>query len=153
MTVVMVPARAVHARYIARRMREADRVEISLGSGKSPFEALAFSMRKSDVAYVALKDGVPVVMFGVGPVNVIAGIGAIWLLGTDDVDRNVMRFLKSSIEWKNKLLLRYPILRNFVHDENVVTKRWLGWLGATFTGPHLFNGHPFLMFEMRAPDV
>lgn len=153
MTIEVVQARAVHARSIARRMREADRVEVRLASGKTPFEALAFSLRKSDVAFVALKDGRPEVMFGVGAINVIAGIGAIWLLGTDEIDRNVVRFLRSSVEWRNRLLSRYPILRNFVHDENVVTKRWLEWLGAEFTGSHLFNGYPFTMFEMRADDV
>lgn len=146
----IVPARASHIRTIARRMRQADRDEVFAASGKSPAEALIYSLRKSSVAHTGLIDGVPEVMFGVGDINILAGVGAPWLLGTDAVERNFVPFLRRSVEWKLKLSARYPVLRNFVDDRNTVSIRWLQWLGFTLSDPVEFRGHLFRVFELRA---
>lgn len=92
-------------------------------------------------------------MFGVGDINVLAGVGAPWLLGTDAVDLNFRRFLRGSIDWRNQLLARYAIMRNLVDDRNVVSKRWLQWLGFRLLDPIELRGHTFRLFELRAGDV
>jgi len=149
----IVPARAWHVRGVARRMREADRIEVSIGSGMSPAGALIFSLRKSDVAYTVLINGRPEIMFGAGDVNILGGVGAPWLLGTDAVERHFRQFLRRSIYWRGQLLARYPVLRNAVHDENTASVRWLRWLGFTLSEPVDFRGHPFRLFELRADHV
>lgn len=151
--IVIIPARASHIRTIARRMRQADRDEVFASSGRSPASALAFSLRKSSVAWTALIDGRPEVMFGVGDLNVLAGIGAPWLLGTDAVERHYVAFLRGSVDWRRQLLLRYSTLRNFVDDRNAVSIRWLRWLGFTLLDPVDFGGYQFRLFELRAGDV
>ena len=149
----IVPARASHIRSIAARMRPADRDEIAAMSGKTPLQALSYSYRKSSVAYTALIDGVPEVMFGVGDINVLTGTGAPWLLGTDAVDRHYVAFLRGSVHWRNQLLGRYAVLKNIVDVRNRVSMRWLRWLGFTFSDPIQHRGHEFCMFELRAGDV
>lgn len=135
-------------------MRQADRDEVLASSGKTPFEALVFSLRKSSFAYTALVDGRPEVMFGCGDINVLAEMGAPWLLGTDAVDANYVAFLRMSKKWKRELLGRYQVLRNVVDDRNVVSKRWLSWLGFKLGDPlALKNGHIFRLFELDAANV
>lgn len=119
-------------------------------SGRSPASALIFSLRKSSHAWVALIDGVPEVMFGVGEINVLAGIGAPWLLGTDAVERNYMAFLRLSVGFRDQLLERYPTMRNFVDVRNRASIRWLRWLGFTLSDPVEFRGHEFRLFELRS---
>lgn len=149
----VVKARPEHIRTIAKRMREADRLEVYAAAGKTPGQALAFSLRKSSVAWTWIIDGRPELMFGVADLNILAGVGAPWLLGTDAVLSNQMEFLRSSHEWKNQLLQRYSTLRNFVDVRNDVSIRWLKWLGFSILEPIEHRGHRFHIFELRSSDV
>ncbi len=149
----IVPARPSHIRTIARRMRQADRDEIAAASGRSPGSALVFSLRKSSAAWTAIVDGQPEVMFGVGDINILAGVGAPWLLGTDAVEKHYIQFLRKSVSFRDQLLARYSVLRNFVDARNKASIRWLKWLGFQFSEPIDFRGHPFFMFELRSNDV
>lgn len=149
----IVPARPEHIRTIARRMREGDRREVEAASGKTPGQALVFSLRKSSLAWTWTIDGRPEMMFGVGDLNILAGVGAPWLLGTDVVLNHQMEFLRSSIEWRNQLLRRYSVLRNFVDVRNEVSVRWLRWLGFSLSDPISHRGHEFMVFELRSDDV
>ncbi|MEZ0170770.1 hypothetical protein [Microvirga sp. TS319] len=149
----IVLARACHIRTIARRMRKADREEVFAASGKSPAGALIYSLRKSAHAWTALVDGRPEVMFGVGDISVIGGVGAPWLLGTDAVETHYVAFLRRSVDFRDQLFRRYPIMRNFVDDRNKASKRWLQWLGARMTDPVEMGGHPFRLFELRSANV
>ncbi|WP_455153243.1 phage protein Gp13 family protein [Bradyrhizobium cenepequi] len=102
-----------------------------------------FSLRKSTLAWTGIIDGRPEVMFGVGDLNILAGIGAPWLLGTDAVEQHYRQFLRHSVSWRDQLLERYPILRNFVDDRNTVSIRWLRWLGFKLHDPVVIGGHVF----------
>src|SRR5690606_5893283 len=112
-------------------------------SGRTPFQALAYSMRKSSMAYTAIVDGRPEVMWGVGDINVLAAVGAPWLLGTDTIEKHHRIFLRQSVSWRAQLLARYRVLRNLVDDRNTVSKRWLRWLGFKLFDPVTVNGHDF----------
>ncbi|QND53460.1 DUF2833 domain-containing protein [Phyllobacterium sp. 628] len=149
----IVPARASHVRTVARRMRKADRDEVSAASGRLPADALIYSLRKSSVAWTALIDGVPELMFGVGDLNVLAGVGAPWLLGTDAVEKNYVAFLRGSVDWRDQLLRRYPVMRNFVDVRNQASIRWLRWLGFKLFDPVELRGHEFCLFELRSDNV
>lgn len=134
-------------------MRQADRDEVEAVSGRTPYEALSLSFRKSAVAHTALIGGRPEVMFGAGDINILAGVGAVWLLGTDAVERHHRAFLRGSIQWRDQLFERYDVMRNFVDVRNSVSIRWLEWLGATFSDPVMLRGHAFRLFELRSRDV
>lgn len=134
-------------------MRQADRDEVDAISGRTPYEALRLSFRKSTVAHTALINGRPEVMWGVGDINILTGVGGAWLLGTDAVVRHQVRFVRDSLEYRDQLFRRYSVLRNFVDVRNTVSIRWLRWLGATFSDPVSLRGHEFLLFELRPRDV
>lgn len=151
--IVVVQARPAHVRSIAKRMRQADRDEVFAASGRSPGAALAYSLRKSSHAWTALIDGRPEVMFGVGDLNVLARVGAPWLLGTDAVERHYVTFLRRSVDFRQQLSRRYTLLTNFVDERNHMSIRWLKWLGFSFTGSIEVGGHPFRLFELRSDDV
>lgn len=148
------PARPEDIDYIAAHMRKADREEVLASHDQSPHEALAYSLQRSDWACTGLADGVPGVMWGVGTVNILCGIGAPWLLGTDAVGDHYRQFLRHSVEWKLRMLREYNILRNVVDDRNVVSKRWLRWLGFSLGEPFRIgkDGLRFRQFEMRADN-
>ena len=151
--IAIIEARPSHIRTIASRMRAADREEVFAASGRSPLSALCFSYRHSSLAWTALFDGRPEVMWGVGDINILTGIGAPWLLGTDAVEKNFRGFLKISRNWPAQLLSRYTVIRNLVDARNTVSLRWLEWLGFRLYEPMEINGHPFRLFEMGTADV
>lgn len=150
-----MPARAIHVRSIARRMRQADRDELRASSGRQPADALIYSMRRSRLAYTALINGVPEVMFGAGDLNILAQSGAPWLLGTDAVPLHYVAFLRGSVRWRGQLLRRYAVLRNLVDDRNHTAMRWLRWLGFRLSDPVIagVEQRPFRVFELRREDV
>lgn len=147
----IVEASIDHLEPIASRMRKADRLEVMASSGSTPHRALMFSLEKSSLAWTAIINGEPEVMFGVGDLNVLTKTGAPWLLGTDAIEQHVRLFLRSSLHWREKLFNRYEVMRNFVDDRNEVSKRWLSWLGFTLHEPMSIgvNGEMFRLFEMR----
>lgn len=153
MKIEIVPARASHVRPIADRMRQADRDEVAASSGSSPLHALSYSFRKSHYRWTVLMDGQPEIMFGVGDVSILGGVGAPWLLATDAVNKVTREFIRQSRPLVRQLSARYDVLRNMVDLRNTVSIRWLEWLGFKFFEPIEHNGHLFMIFEMRAEDV
>jgi hypothetical protein len=148
-TVEFTAARGKHCRQISRHMRAADAAECRAMGVFSPLGALRFSMRNSN-ATTALFDGRPVAMFGTRPLNVLAGVGCVWLLGTDDLRIHRKDFLRASARERHRLFARYRVLRNVVSLQNEASLRWLKWLGAEFA-PETVNvgGLPFVLFELR----
>jgi hypothetical protein len=148
----IVEAVSDHIDPIADRMRQADRDEVLAASGRSPREALEFSLRKSSFARTALIDGVPEVMFGVGDINVLTRTGGPWLLGTDAVDRHWVAFVRRSRGSLEQLSSRYAVLMNLVDARQTASIRWLRWLGFTVEEPTLAGVElrEFRLFHMRA---
>lgn len=151
LVVECVPAQIEHIKPIADRMRQADLAEVLASGFGSPEVGLFASLERSSIAFTAFFEGAPIVMFGAGDINVLARVGAPWLLGTETAGRIPRAFLRQSIYWRGQLLERYDVLRNVVDDRNVVSKRWLSWLGFTLSEPIPFgvNGELFRVFEMR----
>jgi hypothetical protein len=149
---VVIAASADHIPIIADNMRQADRDEVWASSGKTPGEALAFSLGKSSQAWTVLFDGVPAGMFGVGDLNILTRRGAPWFLGTDAVEANRRAFLRHSVHWRDQLLQRYDVLMNLVDDRNTASIRWLRWLGFSLSEPFIvgFEKRPFRLFELRS---
>lgn len=150
-SITIIPAGMYHVASIAARMRAEDVAEVWASSRSTPRGALMRSLGQSSEAWTALIDGQPEVMFGVMDLNILTAMGAPWLLGTDAVVTHNRQFLRRSVWWREKLFERYDSLRNLVHDDNVVSKRWLKWLGFTLYDPMPLgkDGEAFRLFEMR----
>jgi hypothetical protein len=150
-TVIVKPGME-HVQYIAEHMRQADRDEVYALAGWSPLKAALFSVTHSDMALCAVHDGLPAVIWGAGQRIVMYDEGSPWLLGTPVIEHNAKRFLRQSILWRDELLNRYGSLVNVVDQRNVVSIRWLRWLGFTLDPPIKlgFEGRPFHRFHLEA---
>ncbi|MBA4281091.1 hypothetical protein, partial [Ralstonia sp.] len=82
MTTSVRPANLEDALVVAANMREADRREVWASSRSTPEGSIRESLRISTHAWVGYYDGRPVCVFGVAPLNMVAGLGSPWLLGT-----------------------------------------------------------------------
>lgn len=136
---------------IAVAMRHADRAEVEASHGHSAEEALTSSLAASTAAWTGLIDGVPVCMFGVGPIAILAGRGAPWMLGTDHIDKWPRTFLRRCRPCVTAMLAVYPYLENYVDDRNEKSKQWLRWLGFKVAAEPvtLRNGAVFRHFELQ----
>jgi hypothetical protein len=152
-TIAIVPARFEHIRPLAANMRQADVDEVFASGGQSPAGALSYSIRHSSHAWTGLIDGKPVLMFGIVDANILTGTGVPWLLATPEIETRQREFLKRSIGFRDQLLGRYSVLRNFVDVRNVVSIRWLTWLGFKLLDRVEMRGHEFRLFELRSSDV
>jgi len=54
------------------------------------------------------------------------------LLGTDKLLDTRKEFIPQAKEWVEEMSSIYPILLNYVHVDNTVSKRWLKSLGFEF---------------------
>ncbi len=154
-TVEVVPALAEHIPAIAAAMRAADRQEVAAASGRSPGAALHCSLRVSIEAWTGLIDGRPVCMFGLGCPSLLGGVGVPWLLGTDQLKRHQMAFLRRNRAVVARWAARYPRLINFVDARNLTSIRWLRWLGFVIdpARPYGLAGLPFHPFVLRSDHV
>lgn len=146
-----VPVNTAHLAYLAEHMREVDRAEVWAASNALPLDVLHESVALTDRAEVMEHNGVPVAVCGVATIPNAPGIGAPWLLGTDEIDRLPVAFNKLCVEWVARQRSRWVVLLNYTDARAVKTHHWLEWLGFTLYPPEPYGveGKPFRRFEMR----
>jgi len=149
--IAIVPATAEHAAAMAPRMREADRQEVWATSMSTPLDALERSLARSRRAHAGLADGVVVCLFGVAPVTVMGDVGMPWLLGSEELPRYAVPFLRRNRPYVAAMSRDYRVLTNYVDARNALSIRWLRWLGFAImsTEPYGALKLPFHRFEMR----
>lgn len=155
MTVAVRPATFHDALVVAANMRDADRAEVWASSHESPEAAVSRSLRVSTHAWVGYYDDRPVCVFGAAPLNMIAGLGSPWLLGTDELVDRPAAFLRRCRPYVARMLAVYPKLVNHVDDRNEASKRWLSWLGFNLgePEPHGPDRILFRPFHLEVPHV
>jgi len=115
---------------VAPLMRSQDVTEVMYSNGLDPLEALTASFEASQVCNTIVHgDGSLVGMFGVADNGVF---GCPWLLGTDRLPEISRQFIPRAREWVLEMNDTYPLLLNYVHSKNTVSKRWLKSLGFEF---------------------
>ena len=133
-------------------MRSQDAREVLYSSGVGPLDALRASFEASEECNTIVHaDGSLVGMFGVADSGIFASP---WLLGTDKLIDTRAEFIPQAKEWVKKMNSVYPLLLNYVHTENTVSKRWLKSLGFKFIKLEEEYGvgkQPFYQF-VRIPD-
>jgi len=125
-------------------LRDADRTELWAASRTTPSQAAIPCYAVG--AKVGLIDDVPAVIFGCGDYE---GTGVPWLLGTDDVLRIPVRFVKLSKKIVDEWVQERGVLSNYIHAKNTVSLKWLKWLGFEIVGSILNRGEVFYRFERR----
>lgn len=142
------PSRLEDIERMAPRLREADLDELRAIGAYDPKVALMDGLNSPDGCITAVTgDGEPAFMFGTVPHPMDDMVGFIWLLGTDEIEKNRMRFLRRSREFIDRFHSKYPILMNYTDVRNDVHHRWLRWCGFIFINKvSTFGGHPFYEF-------
>lgn len=116
-----------------------------------PLDALRRSYETSEVAWTGTVNGKPACMFGVSIVSILTGTGAPWLLGTPEVEKNSIAFLRACRPTVEAMLAVSKDLENYVDARNKVTIAWLRWMGFKIQEAKPFGalGRPFHKFTMR----
>ena len=151
MNVEIVPATIEHAVLLAPNLRDSDVRELMASAGHAPLEALIKSVRVSDgdMAWTALVDGVPAVMWGVAPHSNTASIGVVWLLASDLIYQIKKTFLKECPKYITLMHMRYKMMLNYVDIRHTASLIWLDQLGffvADFQPSYGAGKTPFLLF-------
>jgi hypothetical protein len=131
---VVRPSTRYDVATLAPRMRKADIFEVETYSGKSSDQVLKDSFDNSKICLsIDGKGGDIVAMFGVGWTG-NPRVGLIWLLATPEITSLKSTFLIHSRDYVQELMKGHDLLYNHVHDKNVLSFRWLQWLGFESTG-------------------
>ena len=132
----LVELEAKHAA-ITPYLRRADVEEIQAFSGISPAVAVAFSIAQSRPGFCFLYRKKPAVIFGAAPIE--NNKGCIWLLGTDEIFNHPVTFYRESKKILPLLMQNYSYLENYVDARNLLSLRWLKWLGFTIDNAQIMG--------------
>lgn len=136
--------------FIAKRLRQGDRLELAHAGLTDPAAALEESVRQSAFAFTALHDGVPMCLFGLRPDGILSRRARVWLLGTPEINTTKKGFVKTCQMVVDGLLDIYPVLYNAVDAQYPQARRLLTFLGAEFIKKVTsLTGSPFILFEIR----
>lgn len=147
MTLAVRRATEADALSIASRLRDADRCEV-LASGRLVAESLLAGVRDGP-AFVWTLDGLPIVLFGVVPLS--TRTGAIWLVGTPEMEANQLPLLRQARRWVEALNNEWPLLANSADARNTLHHRFIRWCGFTFFAERSVRGLRFLDFARIKP--
>ena len=134
-------------KYLAPRLRQADKEEILASVGLTPYEALMIGYLENVIVFTIVnKNNEPVAIFGINDVG--NNVGAIWLVATNklkDIQYSFLRENKKVIDFLNT---KYKILWNFVDCRNSLHIRWLKWCGFKFINKQKYGvlNKPFYEF-------
>lgn len=132
-------------------MRKEDVAELR-ATGLSPLGGLLDSVRQSDQPMAVVVGESVAAMFGVAPVDILSGVGAVWMLSGYAVDMaSPLVFLRRCRAELEQLLARWPKLINAIDARYVRSVRWARWLGFDVSEPfpHGIAGVPFHFIEAR----
>jgi hypothetical protein len=139
----------VDASYLAPRLRERDRDEVTASAGPDILAILRASILASPGMCWAAYDAHPVFVLGCAPVS--PGVGSPWLLGTDAVARYPGALTRIAKRHIAIMLRTYPSLVNYVDARNADSVGWLELLGFKVYAPTPYGveGLPFHRFTME----
>lgn len=128
------PATLDDVRHVAEHMRPLD-VEEARAFGLSPLQALEIGLHQSDVCLALIApDGTPCAITGISPNERYRNWGAIWLLGTSQIEDVPMTFLRHSKQVLKEMAdsTPYEAFFNYTYAPNTLHHKWIKWCGFTF---------------------
>tara|TARA_R110002020_G_scaffold433917_1_gene644029 strand:+ start:319 stop:804 length:486 start_codon:yes stop_codon:yes gene_type:complete len=120
--------------YLSSRLRKADLDEIEANSNREPTECLIEGLHTSQNCMVGVYNDTPFIMFGARKVT--KNVGCVWALGSDDLLKAKVGFLRLSKSSLSLLHEDFPFLFNYVDARNTVHIRWIKWLGFKIINVH-----------------
>ena len=130
---------------LAPKLRQDDINELQ-ALGLTPSQSLLRGFVMSEECYSIKKQNKIVAMFGVSSSNMPKGWGSIWFLGSDEMTKHPIFFVKEGRKWINKFLQKYDIIINAVDSRNISHINWITRVGLSLSNPIIINGYKFLQF-------
>ena len=134
-------------KFLAPRLRYEDKREILASTGLLPYEALLKGYLENVIVFTIVNTkNKPVGIFGVNDCG--NGLGAIWLVATNDLSTVQISFLRQCREVVKVFNNKYKILWNFVDCRNSLHIKWLKWCGFKFINKQKYGvlNKPFYEF-------
>lgn len=144
--VLLRQARFEDAASLAPRLREADRLELTLSAGPDHLKTLEESLSSTGENIAATIDDVVV---GLGGCVFHEGIGVPWMVSSDELVKRPVTLVRIGLFSIERYAPQCTVLTNFVHAENHVHRKWLERIGFTLgdTTPDYGVGKaPFIQF-------
>ncbi len=140
------------AQELLATLRDEDRVELEIGTGKTAEIVLMESIFSSEEVMTLRVDGDLLAIIGLADAGEMEGLDAWcpWLIGSTAIDDHKRAFMIVTRSIVNKWMRQHEYLCNFVHADSKASKRWLEWLGFTIMpavpfGPNEAMFNPFYM--------
>ncbi|MEG3641095.1 hypothetical protein [Magnetococcus sp. PR-3] len=151
MDVNVIPATQAHVDFVLKHIRPQDRMAAWIYTGKPIEQALPETVAATPDCHSVLVAGEPVALCGVAVASLLGGVGMPWVLGTEAMTQNPIRFLRHSRRMVVQMRRAWPHLVNVVADDNTPVKQWLQWLGFELSAPFAYGraGRMFRRFEIR----
>lgn len=136
---------------LVKNMREHDKQEVNAATRMGIWNAVETSVTMSTYSKTGLVNDELVCMWGVCPISLLSSSGSPWMLGTDLIEKRQRVFLRRSKPWLDDIRKDYRYLENFVDARNVLSVKWLKWLGFEMdeAEPYGIHGEPFHKFTME----
>jgi len=133
---------------ISQSMRLPDIRECAI-FGHDPFSSLMEAViQNPNETYTILINNKPVAMCGTNPYPEDEFTASVWMLGTKDIDRNYIIFLRGAKECINILQGEYKNIENVVPVDHKKTIQWLKWCGFNFEEKiENYYGYDFFRFN------
>lgn len=128
---------------IIPRLRAHDRKTIEK-LNLNPSRLLHDTLERASPMYTCLEDGAPMCMWGIEQRTLTSNY-MLWMLTTEFVDRNPIRFLRESRRFVQWGAATYGSLIGVVDSEFEISIRWLRWLGfreVSSLGPYKQMRYP-----------
>ncbi len=139
------------ARFLQGKLRLADYEEVFASHGRDADASLIKGVEDSFMAWTAVADGQPFLLFGVAAPSSLSTTGVPWALGTDTTNRVGIAVVRQSRHYVKEMKRHFYRLENHTDDRHKVAHRWLRWCGFTIEEPEPWGvmGLPFRRFWME----
>ncbi len=134
-----IPADPVFAKGIDRYIRDADRQELFLTSGRDPEPLLKECIEMSDQSWVVMINGNFGALLGIGKGTLLGSGGQPWLVASNEVEKIPCLFVEKSRLVVEEMGQEYGRLYNLVWDGHTAAKRWLRAVGFTLGEPQPYG--------------
>lgn len=140
----------LHIEEMKGKLRDIDKLEIYAVSRKDPDDALVNSVDMSEKTWTVIYDDEPVAVFGVAKEGLLSTRGIPWMLGTPGMLKIKKDILLNSKIYIYEMSKGFTELFNYVHEDNLASKRWLKWCGFSIAKaiPYGIGGEPFHRFSL-----
>lgn len=140
------PSELSEVAQLAPRLRADDKEELK-AIGSDPVTSLTKGIQESKecISVYTSKDLI-IGMFGYSELN--KNIAVIWFLGSDEIEKYPLTFVKEGKKFINRLLNKYEIAANCVYGKNKTHIEYIKRLGCTidYENPVIVNQEIFFKF-------